>query len=149
MILEQTIQTSYRYAPHPTLRAVHLMVSMEIPAPEEFVDVGVWLAAAPIVAEPLQDALNQRLYNAVHGGLATGGQPLPKGGLEVRLLALRVDPTSAAIVWDDEVERLAEVLEALLSQAVASLRFSAAVLGRFDPQRAPPRRVEPHLDSRQ
>src|SRR5687768_13462900 len=88
---EQTSRSSYqRPVPMPP-REIELTVLLEIPK-EDGGDVGIYSKFADSLPPAWDDALHQRLYQGVHGGLASVDAPFPVGGIGVHITHLRFFP---------------------------------------------------------
>jgi hypothetical protein len=91
--------------------------------------VGINPSFDPPLAPQWEDALHQRLYLGVHGGLATVGAPLPEAGIGVHITRLRISPPLTTTGSSDDVRRLGDTLEALTAATVAALWSGVISLG--------------------
>jgi hypothetical protein len=128
VVAEQTSRNRYwQPAPLPP-REIEMTVRLEIPE-EAGADVGVNPRFAPSLPPAWEDALHQRLYAGVHGGLATVGAALPAGGLGVSITRLHVSPPLNCDGSPDDIRRLGDTLEALTAATVAALWTGLLSLG--------------------
>jgi hypothetical protein len=133
IVAEQTSRNRYRRpAPLPP-REIELTVRLEIPE-ETGVDIGINPSFTPPLPPQWEDALQQRLFVGVHGGLASVGEPLPVGVIGVAITRLRVFPPLGADSDIDDIRRLGDVLEALTAATVAALWAGAMSLGATSAQ---------------
>lgn len=128
IVAEQTSRNRYVQAPSHLEREIELTVRLEIPEAEG-VDVGIDASFDLPVPPELGNALAQRLYQGVHGGVATVGAPLPEGGIGVHITRLHVTPPLGQESATEEVRRVGDILEALVASTVAALWAGVISLG--------------------
>lgn len=75
----------------------------------------------PELPERLADVVHQKLYDGVHAGIAAVSMPFPEGGFAIEILTLQLLPDPEAIMADDDMQRIAELLGAMVMGMVASL----------------------------
>ena len=117
---EQTATNRYWLQGTVSDREIQLTVRLQIPE-QDGADVGVSALFGPVLPEPWEEVLHQRLYAGVHGGLAAVDAPLPSGGIGVQIMHLIVVPPIEPGSDEDEVQRLGDTLEALAAGTVSSL----------------------------
>ena len=120
IVVERSSRTlCERPAPMPP-REIEFTVRLEIPD-DDGADVGIYSRFADPLPPEWNDALHQRLYQGVHGGLASVEAPLPAGGIGVYVTHLRFHPPLGTRTSASDVQRLGDALEALTAATVAAL----------------------------
>lgn len=128
IVAEQTSRNRYQQpAPLPP-REIELTLRLEIPE-EDGADVGINSSFDPPLPPEWDDPLQQRLYQGVHGGLASVEAPLPDGGIGVYITHLRIFPPLETGSSSDEIRRLGNTLESLTAATVAALWTGVIRLG--------------------
>jgi hypothetical protein len=125
---EQTSRNRYlRPAPLPP-REIELTVRLESPEGTG-ADVGIVPSFRRSLPSQWEDAILQRLYQGVHGGLAQVGTPLPAGGIAVHISRLRFSPLLDPESNIDDLQRLGDALEAHTAATIAAVWTGALSLG--------------------
>ena len=120
IVAEQTSRNLYRQDPQMAPREIELTIRLEIPE-EIGADVGINPSFDASLPSEWEDTLTQRIYQGVHGGLASVDAPLPEGGLSISITHLRLSPPVSGESTSGEVRRLGDALEALTASTVAAL----------------------------
>lgn len=120
IVAEQTSHNLFLQDPLAPPREIELTVRLEIPE-ETGADVGITPRFDTELLSDWQDALTQRLYQGVHGGLASIEAPLPMGGIGIYITYLRLSPPVREESTSSEIRQLGDALEALMASTVAAL----------------------------
>ena len=130
IVAEQTSRNVYIQSPAFAAREIELTVRLAIPE-ESGADVGINPTFEATLPPEWEDTLTQRLYQGVHGGLASVDAPLPEGGVSISITHLSLSPPVRGESTSGEVRQLGDVLEALTASTVAALW--AGVIGLSAP----------------
>lgn len=117
---EQTSRNRYWQHAAAAPQEIELTVRLEMPE-ETGADVGIRPSFETQLPIAWEQALHDRLYAGVHGGLASVGLPIPDEGIGIRITQLRLSPPVDSESSPDSVRRLGETIEALTAATVAAL----------------------------
>ena len=118
-----------RFSNRTTATVIRISVSLQVPGDEPDVSVTTQLLYEPKLPWYLADEFHTRLYNGVHGGVASEGYPLPPGGVSVSILDLKIDPFPDDASRGQDVDRIGATLQALTTEAVAALWTGIVTIG--------------------